>query len=138
MKSNKKIAKIGTKAILSTLWIFVLLNIIFRDIHEIVTPEFIEKTVNSVQPTEGLFLAAAIMLEIPIAMVLLSRILKYGINRWINIITGSLTILLTVINNTAPDLDDIFFATIEIAAALLIIWYAWSWQQQEQSGLPAN
>ena len=59
MNSNKKIAKIDTKAILSTLWIFVLLNIIFRDIHEIVTPEFIEKTVNSVQPTEGLFLAAA-------------------------------------------------------------------------------
>ena len=66
MNSNKKIAKIDTKAILSTLWIFVLLNIIFRDIHEIVTPEFIEKTVNSVQPTEGLFLAAAIMLEIPL------------------------------------------------------------------------
>ena len=133
MNLNKKITELDTKAILSTMWIFVLLNIIFRDIHEIVTPEFLEKTLNSVQPTEGLFLAAAIMLEIPIAMVFLSRILKYGLNRWANILTGLLTILLTVTNNTTPDLDDIFFAIVEIAGALLIIWVAWKWRQQEDS-----
>jgi hypothetical protein len=133
MNTNKQTTQLEPKAILSTLWIFVLLNIIFRDIHEIVTPEFIEKTINSVQPTEGLFLAAAIMLEIPIAMVFLSRILKYGLNRWANIITGVLVIVLTVINNTTPDLDDIFFVIVEITGALLIIWYAWKWRQQEDS-----
>lgn len=38
---NKSI-EIDTKALLSTFWIFILFNIIFRDIHEFVKPGFIE------------------------------------------------------------------------------------------------
>jgi hypothetical protein len=34
-------------------------------------------------------LGGAIMMEISIAMIILSRVLKYGINRWVNIITAS-------------------------------------------------
>ena len=118
------------KALLSTLWIFVLFNILFRDIHEFATAEFLEEamlgTVNGVPITEEILLLGWILAEIPISMVVLSRILTYRVNRWSNIIVGGLMIAF-VINNGAGDLDDLFFAATEIVALAAIIWSAWKW-----------
>jgi hypothetical protein len=118
------------KAKLSTLWIFVLFNLIFRDIHEFARPGFLEG-IMARQVSEELLLLGGIMIEIPIAMVLLSRLLKVRANRPANIIAGALMIVLVIVNNTAPDLDDIFFATIEVAAMSLIVWFAWKLPKQE-------
>ena len=134
MISNHKTIGMDIKALLSTLWIFVLFNMIFRDLHEFGRPGFLEEimtgVVNGVEITEGLMLIGGIMAEVPISMVLLSRILKYRINRWINIFAGTVTISL-IINNGARDLDDVFFATIEVVSLLVIIWFAWKWRKQE-------
>ncbi|MGB3655263.1 MAG: DUF6326 family protein [Rivularia sp. (in: cyanobacteria)] len=132
MISNHKIIGMDIKALLSTLWIFVLFNMIFRDLHEFGRPGFLEEImtgiVNGVQITEGLMLLGGIMAEIPISMVLLSRVLKYKINRWANIIAGAITIVI-VIQNGAADLDDMFFATIEIVSLSFIVWCAWKWRK---------
>ena len=138
MSTSKKTAGMDMKALLSTLWIFVLFNIAFRDIHEILRPGFLEEvmtgTVNGVQMTEGFLLLGGMMLEIPIAMVLLSRVLPYRVNRWANIIAGPIAIALIVVG--APsDLDDMFFATIEVVTLLFIVWYAWKWPNP---GLSSN
>ena len=136
MDTNKKIIAMDMKAKLSTLWIFVLLNVIFRDIHELFRPGLLEEmmtgTVNGVQMTEGTLLLAGIMLEILLAMVILSRILKYSVNRWANIIVGVIAIPL-VIGIGPKDLDDIWFLTIGVVALALIIWYAWKWPDPELS-----
>ena len=134
MNSNIKTTGMDMKTKLSTLWIFVLFNIVFLDIHAFLKPGFIEEImtgiVNGTQMTEGLLLLGAIMMEIPIAMVLLSRILKYRVNRWANIITGAITIVIFIGNvSTAP--DNIFVGTIVVVSLLLIIWYAWKWPKQE-------
>ena len=132
MISNNKTMGIDIKALLSTLWIFVLFNMIFRDLHEFGRPGFLEEImtgiVNGVQITEGLMLLGGIMAEIPISMVLLSRVLKYRINRWANIIAGAITIVI-VIQNGPADLDDMFFATIEIVSLSFIVWCAWKWRK---------
>ncbi|MDJ0800801.1 MAG: DUF6326 family protein [Calothrix sp. MO_167.B12] len=132
MIANNKTIGMDIKALLSTLWIFVLFNMIFRDLHEFGRPGFLEEimtgTVNGVQITEELMLIGGIMAEIPISMVLLSRVLKYRFNRWANMITGAITIVL-VIQNRPADLDDIFFATIEIVSLLFIVWCAWKWRK---------
>ena len=132
MISNHKTIGMDIKALLSTLWIFVLFNMIFRDLHEFGRPGFLEEImtgiVNGVQITEGLMLLGGIMAEIPISMVLLSRVLKYKINRWANIIAGAITIVI-VIQNGAADLDDMFFATIEIVSLSFIVWCAWKWRK---------
>jgi len=134
MNTNKKTTGMDMKAKLSTLWIFVLFNIAFLDIHGFLKPGFIEEVmtgfVNGTQMTEGLLLLGAIMMEIPIAMVLLSRVLKYRVNRWANIIAGAITIAIFMFN-FSTDLDRIFVGTIVIASLLLIIWYAWKWPKQE-------
>jgi hypothetical protein len=136
MDTNQKLITMDMKAKLSISWVFVLLNVIFRDIHELFRPgllaEMMTGTVNGVQMTEGTLLVAGIMLEIPIAMVLLSRVLPYRINRWANLIAGVIAIPL-VIGIGPKDLDDMFFATIEVVSLTLLIWFAWKWPNPELS-----
>ena len=131
ISSNNRV-EIDKKALLSTLWIFVFLNLIFRDIHEFfrlgLLEEMMTGIVNGNQVTEQVMLIGAFMVEIPILMVLLSRILNYRINRWANIIIGAVTIaLITAMGQ--KDLDDIFFATVEVMALSAIIWLAVKWRE---------
>lgn len=134
MDANQKLGAMDMKAKLSTVWIFVLLNVIFRDIHELFRPGFLEEMmtgmVNGVQMSEETLLVAGILLEIPIAMVILSRVLRYRFNRLANIIAAVLTIAF-IISNRPNDLDDIWFLTVGVVALSLIIWYAWKWPQVE-------
>jgi len=134
MNPNKKTTGMDMKAKLSTFWIFVLFNIIFSEFHKLLQPGFLEEVmtgfVGGVQMTQEILLLGAIVLEIPIAMVLLSRVLNYRVNRWANIIAGAI-IIAVVIGNASTDLDNIFFATIVVVSLLLIVWYAWKWPKQE-------
>ena len=122
------------KTRLSALWIFILFNIIFLEFHKLLQPGFIEEvmtgTINGTRMTQGVLLLGAIVLEIPIAMALLSRVLKYRVNRWANIIAGAMVIAI-VITNVTTNLDNIFSSTIAVVASLLIVWYAWKWPKQE-------
>ncbi len=127
ISSNNRV-EIDKRALLSTLWIFVLLNVIFRDLHEFFRAGMIEEIITGTPVSEQVMLIGGIMMEIPILMVLLSRILNYRINRWANIIIGAVTIAL-IIGVGSKDLDDIFFATIEVIALSAIIWLAVKWQR---------
>jgi type IV secretory pathway TrbL component len=79
-----------------------------------------------VQATQSLMLIAAIILQIPIAMILLSQVLEYKINRILNIIAGVITILF-VIGGGSTYLHYLFFALIEVICLLLIIRYSCKW-----------
>ena len=84
-------------------------------------------TFNGIQITEPLLLFGGFVAEVPISMVLLSRLLPYGVNRWANIIAAAVTLAFEI-NNGTTDLDDTFHMVIEIAALCFIIWSAWRWR----------
>ena len=128
---QRQMLALSMKAKLSTLWIFFLFNIIFRDIHEFVEPGFMDEvltgTVNGNPVTEHMLLLGGVMIEVPIAMVLLSRILPYGANRWTNMNVAILNgVLVPAIGTT--DLDDTFHLIMEVAALSTVIWSAWRWR----------
>lgn len=121
-----------TKALLSTLWIFVLLNMVFRDIHEFGKPEFLAEALSRPTIPEELFLVAGILLEIPLAMIVLSRLLNYTVNRRINIIAAVFWAGdLLIFANQMGDLDDIFFFAVQIVGLAFIVWTAWKWRSPE-------
>ena len=134
MKTNEKTNKMDMKVKLSTLWIIVMFNMIFADILSFMMPGFLEEimtgSATEFQITQGLLLVFAILLEIPIVMIFLSRVLKYRVNRWVNIIASVITIAFVAGMGTT-DLHYIFFATIEVVSMLLIIWYAWKLPKQD-------
>ena len=131
MNLQKQMSTMAMQAQLSTLWMFYLFNTVFRDIHEFIEPGFIEQamtgTFNGIQITEHLLLFGGFVVEVPISMVLLSRLLPYGANRWANIIAAVITLAFEI-NNGTTDLDDTFHMVIEIAALLFIMWSAWRWR----------
>jgi hypothetical protein len=135
--TNKKTAEMGDrKVILSTLWIFAVLNYLYADVFVGKDPEMLKQLIAGTGPlqmTGGFLLEAAILMETAIAMVLLSRVLKYRANRLANIIAGIIhtaAVSLSLFVGT-PALYYVFFAAIEIACTLFIIGYAWKWPKQE-------
>lgn len=110
-----------------------MLNYLYCDVMALMDPvllnEFITGTVGGMEINERFLLGAAILMEIPIAMVLLSRILDYRANRLANIIAGSIKTVVMIMTMFIgmPSLYYLFFGTIEIACTAFIVWYAWTW-----------
>jgi len=133
MNTNDKTAQMNMQGKLSMLWIFVLFNIVYADIVGFMNPGALEKIISGavgIEITQGLLLVFSILLEIPIAMIVLSRVLPYRANRWANIVAAVITILF-VIGGGSSYLSYFFFATLEVLCMLLIIWYAWHWINAE-------
>jgi hypothetical protein len=80
--------------------------------------------------TQGLLLVFAVLLQIPIAMIFFSRILKPTPNRWVNTFAAVLTTAF-VVGGGSPYLHYYFFATVEIACMVLIVWSVWSRRNSE-------
>jgi len=132
MNTNIKTTKrIDTKVLLSTLWIVVMINMLKADILSLYIPgaaEEVAKTAGET-PIALLMLGGAIMMEISIVMIILSRVLKYRVNRWVNIITSIITIAF-IWGGAASSPHYIFIATVETICLLLIIWKAWKWTEK--------
>ena len=132
MNTNyKTTAMKDRKVILSTLWIFALLNYLYADVFQVFFNPTAQK-VTFAMPQESV-LVFAILMETAIAMVLLSRVLKYGANRWANIAAGifhTAFVSWSLFGETQP-LFYMFFAAIEIPCTLFIVWYAWKWHNPE-------
>lgn len=126
--------KIDPKTLISTLWIVVMINMLKADILSLYIPgaaEEVAKTAASTgTPIPQLMLGGAIMMEIAIVMIILSRLLPYGVNRWANIIVSIITIVF-VVGGGAAYPHYIFIATVEVICLLLIIWQAWQWRNVE-------
>ena len=120
---------------LSTLWITASLSYLYCDVMSLMDPELLRQylrgNVNGLAFTPGFLLGAAILISIPIAMVLLSRVLRYRANRWANITAGtvmtavqSLTLFMGV-----PASYYLYLSIIEITCTVLIVGYAWMWRK---------
>jgi hypothetical protein len=129
------------RARLSTLWIFIMFNMVFADIFSFMYPGALQEVLTGhaggVHITPSFLLGAAVVTEIPIAMIVLSRVLGRGANRWANIVAGMITIVYVVGGGSITQPHYIFFAAMEVACALLIVWVAWKWRDPETSATAA-
>ena len=128
-----------TKERLSLLWIFALLNYLYADVVALFA---IAGTGNSFEPLpQWALMGSAVLMEIPIAMIVASRLLSFRANRLANIIAGTLLTLINGFLTFVPPLagwgrppafpEYLFFATIETVCTSVIIWQAWTWSGVE-------
>ncbi|MDA9774561.1 DUF6326 family protein [Saprospiraceae bacterium] len=125
------------KELLSTLWIFVTLNYLYCDLIGLMDSsllsQYLTGSVEGLEINEQFLLYAGILMEIPIAMVLLSRILTKKANCWANIFAGSIktiAMVATLFIGTST-LYYLFFAVIEITTTVFIVAYATQWLRQK-------
>jgi len=131
-------AKLSMPARLSLLWIFIMFNMVLADILSFMYPgalkEVIAGNAGAIHITPGFLLVAAILTEIPIAMIVLSRVLEHRANRWANISAGVFTIAYVIGGGSATP-HYIFLAALEVACALLIVVSAWTWREPAVSSI---
>ena len=120
---------------IATLWLFAILNTLFRDIHELVVASTIEQILagrmNGNPVTEEALFAGAFAVELVLLAMLLSRILKPAHARTVNLVVAPIAMLGTFIVPPV-DMDDHFFAVVVLATFTAIFALAWTWQTQPQ------
>jgi hypothetical protein len=134
LRSDRDMTDVERKTMLSTMWIFVLLNMIYADILGMLRPGYLEFLDQMSQQLSGnTVLLFAVLMEVVIVMVLLSKILNRKINRWAHFVAVPLSILWVVVPSLMPSLGAttplsyVFFATVEVVTMLAMLYFAWRW-----------
>jgi hypothetical protein len=114
--------KLDPHTLLPALWLFILLNIIFRDIHQMV----LTGSYNGTPITEELMLLGGFFALVPISMVLLSQVLE---RRWLRPVTAFGVVFTVGPALMAPptDMDDVLHFSVAFCALAAISWIAWAW-----------
>jgi len=119
------------KTKLSTLWIVIMLNLIFADILSIMMELVNKNTLDIIGGNVTTTMAiAAIITNIPILMIYFSRVLPYKSNRRLNIVAAFITIIY-IVGGGSLLAHYIIIASIEVALLMVIMWSAWKWVESE-------
>ena len=126
---------VGTRARLSAAWVFVMLNMLFADILSFISPGALQQvlagTAEGIQITPAFLLVAAIVAEVPIAMVLLSLLLPQRTARWANIAAAVVTVAYVIgLGSATPHY--VFIAALETLGCLAIARWSWTWRPAER------
>jgi hypothetical protein len=130
--------KVNSKVLLAALWAAVMFIYVYADIKTLFQPEIpgqiMAGVVGGMKISQGFLFAAAVLMSIPPIMIVLSLILRPGVNRWVNIIVSSLYIVVLILTRLVPAkiwYYYLFYQSIELIFQVLIIWYAWKWPVAE-------
>ena len=124
------------KVLLSTLWLFATLNYMFCDIFTLFHSESLKQLMTGEMGgmiiSQTFLLGFAILMEIVMIMIVLSRFLPYKSNRILNITVG---LLMTFVQGSTLFTADntlhyIFFSFVEISTTIFIVYYAWNWKEK--------
>ena len=104
---------------------------IYGDYFELYQPGKLQKMIAGSSPlgsiSQGLLLGMSAVMVIPSLMPFLSLVLPVRVNRWMNIVFGTVYTVIMILAIRGGWHFYIFFGLIEIALTVLIVWYAWTW-----------
>ena len=125
------------KVLFSTLWIFVTVNYIFCDVFTLFHSESLKQLMTGemggMKINQSFLLSFSILMEMPMVMIVLSRILSYKSNRLANIIVA---LIMTIVQTATLFTDDntlhyIFFSIVEVGTTSFILYSAWNWTESK-------
>jgi hypothetical protein len=130
-----------TKERLSLLWIFAFLNYLYADVLALWVIVGLPNLADAPHLPQWALAGSAVLMEIPMVMIVASRLLPFRANRLANVIAGAICTLVNGFLTFVPPLvglgrppalpEYLFFATIETVATSAIIWQAWTWSGGE-------
>ena len=116
------------RIILSAIWVSLMLTYLLGDVLRIFAGDFQAGEVSGMQGTQVIWLAATILMLIPIVMVVLSVTLVYPVIRWVTIGAAVILFLLNLVGlPTYPGLYDKFLIAVGLVFNGVTVWYAWKW-----------
>ena len=117
-----------TRIILSGLWVSLMLTYLLGDVLRIFAGDFKAGEIGGMQGSQAIWIAAALLMLIPIVMVTLSLTLKYPAIRWVTIAAAVILFLFNLVGlPTYPGAYDKFLIAVGLVFNLVTVWYAWRW-----------
>ena len=114
---------------LATLWIALMLTYLLGDVLRIFSGDFKPGEIAGVRATPLIWLAAAVVMLVPIVMAVLSVSFAGPVIRWAHIVAAVGLFGFNLIGlPTYPSLYDRFLIVVGLALNALTVWTAWSWQ----------
>ena len=119
----------AVRIILSGLWVALMLTYLLGDVLRIFAGDFkAGEMMGGVQGTPVIWMAAALLMLIPIVMVVLSLTVKYPLIRWITIIAAIILFVFNLVGlPTYSSLYDKFLIAVGLMFNVVTVWYAWKW-----------
>ena len=118
---------VDTRIILSALWVALMLTYLLGDVLRIFSGDITPGEIEGVKVTQGMWFGMAVIMLVPIVMVILSVIMPYPLNRWVNIIVAIVVVVFNIIALPYPSAFDNFLIAVSFVFNALTLWYAWNW-----------
>ena len=121
---------VDVRIILSALWVALMFLYQQGDVQRLYSGDFVpgETELGELMSPETLWMISAITMTIPVVMIILSLMLPYNANRWVNIIVATLFFVYTLNGvRLYPSAYDRFLLIVSLGVNALTVWNAWKW-----------
>ena len=124
------------RTLLPFLWIYLTANYIYCDVFTLHLAKYLEAflsgEVGTMKITEEFLLIFAVVMQIPVVMIVLSKFLAFTLNKYFNIFAGFITTAIQAYTVTmGGTLHYMFFSFFEVCTGLLIVYLAVTWKQEQ-------
>jgi hypothetical protein len=124
------------RIVLSGIWVALMLSYLLGDVLRLFSGDYakmstkdeVVKMLIHSPNSQNLWLLIALIMVTPIFMVILSLVLPYSINRWVNILVAVFFFLFNLSSlPTYPSMYDKFLNVVGLVFNVITIYYAWNW-----------
>ena len=115
---------VEVKIILAFMWVAVMLCYLLGDVMRIFAGDFTPGEIEGKPMTSKMVFGMAVIMLIPIVMVILSLILDFPLNSWVNIILAIFFIIFNLAGIKGYKAYDVFLLVVSFVFNILTIVYA--------------
>ncbi len=117
----------NVRIVLSGLWVAMMLTYLLGDVLRIFAGDFTPGEIDGQKANQAVWIAAAVLMLIPIVMVVLSLTVPYPAIRWINVVAAAFLVAFNLVGMPYPGAYDNFLLVVSFIFNGVIIWNAWTW-----------
>ena len=135
--------KVHVRLKLSALWASLMFCYVYCDYFELYQRGKLQGMLQGrmapfAPASQGVLLAASVVMAIPSVMVFVSLVLRPSADRWVNVVVGSMysAIMLAIVAAPGVWMFYRFMGTVETVLSLLIVWHAWTWPKSPSEQAP--
>lgn len=118
---------VDTRIILAGLWVAIMLTYLLGDVLRIMSGDAVPGEIDGKPATGGMWLAAALIMLVPIVMLVLSLTLPFPLIGWVSLVVTVIVVVFNVIALPYKGTYDNVLILVTFVFNALIAWYAWTW-----------
>jgi putative exporter of polyketide antibiotics len=118
---------VDVRITLSGLWVAMMLTYLLGDVLRIFAGDMTPGEIAGRPASQGMWLAAAVIMLVPIVMLVLCLTLPFPAIAWVNLAVAVVVVLFNLAGLPYPGLYDNFLILVSFVFNALIAWYAWTW-----------